>query len=266
MFKLMSKNIKTLIIVFIGFIASVLSACAPTQKIVSVGPQHAQVYSVKPGMVQTIPVGKPLFLESDLSLLEGIKLLTPARAESNSLIAPSFSLEANTVLVKSYSKDKYYYYVAKKLKKTAKEHALSALTAGIGGHRRIEALGMRQLANTNKWELFAQSDKREYIYPIASAVQWKTVQLQSADYPGHAQTLVYLGKKQGKLFFRYTALKNTLQKKNIFFAGSHSEYAEQNIEIPVSQKLLQVGDKKIQILGANNSLIQFKLSIDSSTP
>jgi len=215
-----------------------------------------QVYSVHPEMVQTALIGKPLFLDSNLSLLAGIKLLTPAIAKSNSLMAPSFSFEANTVLVKSHSKDQYSYYVAQPLKNRSQEDdALSALKVGTPEQRSIELLGMRQLANTNQWELFAQLDNKEYTYAIASTVQWETVELQSPNEPGHAESLVYLGQKQDKLFFRYTALKNTV---------ADSEYAEENIELPVSQKVLQIGGKTIEILAADNSLIQFKLSIDSS--
>lgn len=243
------------------FLLLILSACASKQNIVHVVPRHKHYYISADDTIQKVKVGEYIFREADLSILDGIELLTLVTAKSTSLLSPNFVLYPNTVLVKSYSKGKYYYYIAK-TKKGFKDYMVNAVSQGATGLRRLDYAGIKQLANTNQMELFSVAQEREYVYPFPEAVKWKKVQLHAQEYAGSENSLIYLGKRNGQLAFGHKKYSNTTSRKSIFASKNKSENTEKIIEISEIQKIFTLDGKRIEIIDANSAMIAFKLGVD----
>lgn len=245
------------------FLLLILSACASKQSLVHVHPRHEHYHSSAADTIQNVQVGEYIFREADLSIVDGIELLSPVTGKSTSLLSPNFVLYPNTVLVKSYSKGKYYYYIAK-TKKGFKEYMVNAVAEGLTGLRRFDYAGIKQLANTNQMELFAVAQEREYTYPFPESAKWKKVQLHAQEYCGNENSLIYLGKKNGKLAFGHKKYTNVSARKNSFYSKQKSETIEKIIEISEVQKSFTVDGRRIEIMEANYEKIQFRLGLDQA--
>lgn len=235
-----------------------LTSCALQDKPISVGPRHEHYDILSTQKVHQAQVGEAVFKEGELSIVEGIKLLTPIVAKSKHLLAPRFTLNRGTTLIKSHSKGKYYYYSAKP-ERTFKNALNITLSDVLVGGRNIDSFGFKQLANTQEFMLFANSEHKEYVYPMPPSAKWEKIELHDRAYAGHENSLLYLGKNHNKLVFRHTIYNNSPAKKKLFFSETKSERTENTIEIPETQKILIIQDKKMEIIEANHQMIRFIL-------
>ena len=236
---------------------TLFSGCALENKRLDVGPSHVHYPMLITDKVQQVQVGEYLFREANFSLVEGIKLLTPVNAMSKNILAPKFSLPANTVLPKSFSKGKYYYYAIAP-QKTFKDCLKITLSDIFVGPRKIDQMGIQQLANTQEFKLFASAEGREYLYPFPNDAQWTKVERHDRSYSGNENALIYLGRNDNKLIFNHRTYLNS-PKKNLLGSNFTAETKETSIKIPISQSELLIDGRVIEIIEANDNIIRFRL-------